>query len=240
MGPIGIMAGTVFIEDKGIFSGWEQRIEENEYGRALVFLSRRAILIPRHGNDPATHILPHEINHRANLKALKDLGVREVISVNSTGSLKIVLAPGTLVVPDDFILFSGHLTTIRSKAIHYTPGFSEAVRQRWIRAAREIGIDIVTSGTYWQTTGPRLETRAEIRMMAQFADLVGMTMASEAVLAQELDLPYGALCSVDNFANGLTDTPLTMEKILSHARQNAERARSVTERYVTLAASEGP
>jgi 5'-methylthioadenosine phosphorylase len=240
MGLIGIIAGTVFLQEKGIFSGWEERIVENEYGRARVFLSPGAILIPRHGNDPRSHILPHEINHRANLRALKDLGTREVISVNSTGSLKTSIKPGMMVVPDDFILLAGPPGTIQSRPVHLTPGFSEEVRKRWIRAAREVGVDVITSGTYWQTTGPRLETRAEIRMMAQFADLVGMTMASEAVIAQELGLPYGALCSADNYANGLADTPLTMEEILEHSRKNSEKARTITEAYIELFASEGP
>ncbi len=81
---------------------------------------------------------------------------------------------------------------------------------------------MIDGGIYWQTAGPRLETRAEIAMMAQFADLVGMTMASEAIIAQELDMPYASLCSVDNFAHGIGDTQLSMEEITLHARRNAE------------------
>jgi len=238
MGPIGIIAGTIFLQEKGIFSGREERIVGNEYGRAVLFVSPRAILIPRHGNSPQEHILPHEINHRANLKALKDLDAREVISVNSTGSLKIAIKPGMMVVPDDFILIAGPPSTVSGRAVHLTPGFGEEVRQRWIKAAGECGTDVIASGTYWQTKGPRLETRAEIRMMAQFADLVGMTMASEAVIAQELGLPYGAICSVDNYANGLTDTPLTMDQILDHSRKNADKAKAITEKYVALFSSE--
>jgi purine nucleoside phosphorylase len=83
-----------------------------------------------------------------------------------------------------------------------------------------------------KTAGPRLETRAEITMMAQFADLVGMTMASEAIIAQELEIPYASLCSVDNFAHGLADSELTMEKILWHARRNAETILRILTRYL--------
>jgi 5'-methylthioadenosine phosphorylase len=69
-------------------------------------------------------------------------------------------------------------------------------------------------------------------MMVNFADLVGMTMASEAVIAQELGLRYGALCSVDNFAHGLVDQVLTMEEIVAHARENAAVTRRIAELYV--------
>ena len=89
-------------------------------------------------------------------------------------------------------------------------------------AARDCGINVVNGGVYWQTKGPRFETKAEIRMMSQFADLVGMTMASEAVIAQELGLSYASLCSVDNYANGLGERELTVDEILQHARRNAD------------------
>lgn len=240
MAPIGIIAGTIFLQERGFFSGGEEKALHTAYGHAVFYRFPRAVFIPRHGHDPAWHILPHEINYRANLAALRDLGVREVISINSTGSLRQTLPPGMLVVPDDFILPVGPPSTISGRPVHLTPGLDEEVRQRLIGAARQVGVDVVTSGTYWQTTGPRLETKAEIRMMANFADLVGMTMAGEAVIAQELGLRYGAICSVDNFAHGLVDRPLTMEEIVSHVRENAAIARKIAELYVDLFSSEGP
>jgi len=240
MGPIGIIAGTIFLQERGVFSGGEETALNTAYGGAVVFRFPRAVFVPRHGHDPAHHILPHEIDHRANLAALRDLGVGEVISINSTGSLRKTLPPGRLVVPDDYILLAGPPTTISGRPVHLTPGLDEEVRQRLIQAARKAGVDVATSGTYWQTTGPRLETKAEIRMMANFADLVGMTMAGEAVIAQEFGLRYGALCSVDNFAHGLVDHPLTMEEIVAHARENAAVARKIAELYVDLFFSEGP
>jgi len=232
MGIIGIIAGTIFLQDKGIFSGGEEKFVDTSYGQANVFCFPRAVFIPRHGHDPSHHILPHEINHRANLSALRDLGAREVISINSTGSLNKKLKPGMLVVPDDFILLAEPPSTISGRAMHLTPRLDEDVRQRLIQTARQVGVEVATRGTYWQATGPRLETKAEIRMMVNFADLVGMTMASEAVIAQELGLRYGALCSVDNLAHGLVDQALTMEEIVAHARENAAVTRRITELYV--------
>jgi 5'-methylthioadenosine phosphorylase len=231
MASLGIISGIVLLQGKGIFDNLEEREMQNEFGKAIVFFSDAIAFIPRHGKDRRHHILPHLINHQANLKALKDLGVKEIISVNSTGSLKRNLAPGTFVIPDDFLMLTETPTTVGGRAFHITPRLDEEVRQKWIAAARDCEIDVVNGGVYWQTKGPRFETKAEIRMMAQFADVVGMTMASEAVIAQELGLSYASLCSVDNFANGLGERELTVEEILQHARRNADIVLKIVTRY---------
>jgi 5'-methylthioadenosine phosphorylase len=222
MKPLGIISGTVFLQGKGHFADLREEWVTTPFGRALVFRSAEVAFIPRHGTDPHRHVLPHLINHQANLAALKELGVREVLGVNSTGSLKRRLKPGMLVVPDDYLMPTPGPTAVQEKAVHIVPVLDAGVRCRWLEAARECEIEVVDGGIYWQTAGPRLETRAEVAMMSPFADLVGMTMASEAIVAQELELPYASLCSVDNYAHGLEDRELTMEKILWHARQNAE------------------
>jgi 5'-methylthioadenosine phosphorylase len=232
MKTIGIIAGTIFLNEKGLFYDGVEEVVETRYGRADAFRIPGAVFIPRHGNDPEHHIFPHEVNNRANLCAMLDFGVSEVISINSTGSLKRELAPGALVVPDDYILLSEPPTTISGRARHITPSLNEEVRQRLIDAALSAGVDVIPTGTYWQATGPRLETKAEIRMMAQFADIVGMTMAGEAVTAQELGLKYAGLCSVDNYAHGLVEKPLTMEEIIAHAGESAETARRISELYI--------
>lgn len=229
---VGIISGTILLHRTNVTEGLTERILDNEFGKALVLTSNTIAYIPRHGNDPEEYILPHLINHQANMKALKDLGVREVISINSTGSLKENIQPGMLVVPDDFIMLSGGPTIFEKRAIHITPSISETVRTKWIEAARDCGIDIIDEGIYWQTQGPRFETRAEIRLMTQFADLVGMTMASEAIIAKEMDLPYASLCSVDNYAHGLIDKELTMDEILYYARENAEAINTIVNRYI--------
>jgi 5'-methylthioadenosine phosphorylase len=240
MAPIGIIAGTVFLKEKGIFHDGEEQLVNTPYGLADVFTLKGAAFIPRHGHDPEHHIFPHEINHRANFTALRDLGVREVISVNSTGSLQKRLKPGTLVVPDDYILLNEPPTTIKGRARHITPSIDEDVRQRLIETAHSIGVEVATTGTYWQATGPRLETKAEIRMMSHFADIVGMTMASEAVTAQELGLKYAGICSVDNYAHGLVEKPLTMEEIIAHANESATTAGKIAKQYVKSYFKETP
>lgn len=231
MKPIGIISGTVLQGGKA-FENLEEKTMENEFGKALILFSDSVIYIPRHGRNPKRYILPHLINHQANLKALKDSGVKEVIGINSAGSLKRDLKPGMIVVPDDFIMFSSALTIFKSDPVHITPVLNEDVRMKLIKAADDCGVDMVKGGVYWQTPGPRLETKAEIRMISNFADLAGMTMGSEAIIARELNLHYAALCSVDNYGHGLVERPLTMEEIVEGSRRNAAIMIKIMSKYL--------
>jgi 5'-methylthioadenosine phosphorylase len=233
MKPLGVISGTVFLQGKKIFADLREEEVETPFGRALVYRSADIVFIPRHGKDPHRHILPHLINHQANLHAMKDLGVKEILGVNSTGSLKRRLKPGMLVIPDDYLMPTAGPSIVRKKPIHITPVLDAQARQRWLDTVRDCGIEVIDGGIYWQTAGPRLETRAEIAMMSQFADLVGMTMASEAIISQELEIPYASLCSVDNYAHGLDDKELTMEKILRRARRNTDTILLILTHYLT-------
>jgi len=229
---LGIISGTVSLMKGDPFKNIQQIVKENEFGKALVLLSDAIAFIPRHGNDPGHYILPHLINHRANLKALHDIGVSEVIGINSTGSLSTNLKPGAIVIPEDFIMLSPYPSIYVNMPAHITSGLNRTIRQRFLEAARESVIEVVDGGIYWQTCGPRLETRAEITMMSQFADVVGMTMASEAIIANELELPYAAICSVDNYAHGIGEKELYMKDISSQAGSNGEIILRILSRYI--------
>lgn len=233
MGRLGVLSGSIIMEHSALAQRQTHAVS-TPFGEALAVLTDSLALILRHGHDPAEYILPHRINHRANLQALRDLDVTEVIGINSTGSLKRDLSPGTIVIPDDFITLTATPTIHSNRAVHITPALSENVRQKLVQASKQAGIDAVEQGVYWQVTGPRLETRAEIRMMANFADIVGMTMANEAVIAQELDLPYASVCSVDNFGHGVVETPLTLEEIIAGTRKNADTVIRILESYLNL------
>ena len=127
---------------------------ETPFGRALVYRSAEIVFIPRHGKDPHRHILPHLINHQANLQALKDLGVREIVGVNSTGSLKRRLKPGMLVIPDDYLMPTAGPTDRPGKPVHITPVLSGEVRRRWLDAARDCAIDVSTAGSTGRPPAP--------------------------------------------------------------------------------------
>ena len=150
MAPVGIISGTV-LHGTSVFKDLKKEHVVNEFGRVTVWVSRQVAHISRHDRDPADYVLPHLINHQANLTALKNLGIRDVVAINSTGSLKKDLPPGSIVVPDDFILLADTPTIFSNKPVHITPELSGEVRRRLIEAAGACGISVVERGIYWQT-----------------------------------------------------------------------------------------
>ena len=234
MDILGVISTKLVMDRSDLFKNSSVKSMENEFGQASVFITDKIALILRHGNDLENHILPHLINYRANLRALKDVGVSEIVGINSTGSLKKDLTPGMIVVPDDFITLTSTSSIYKNNAIHITPSLNEKVRQKIIRAAQNSGSQVIDKGTYWQTQGPRLETKSEIKMMTNYADIVGMTMANEAVIAMELDLPYASACSIDNFGNGLMEKPLTAKEIFEGTRKNADLMIHILKSYLKI------
>ncbi|AKB28417.1 5'-methylthioadenosine phosphorylase [Methanosarcina siciliae C2J] len=187
------------------------------FGRITAYLTsikgRNIAIIPRHVEE--IHIPPHRVNYRANIWAVHSLGVKRVISTNSVGSMR-GHPVGSFVVLDDFIDFtcSRFSTFYDDKTVHvdvsepYCPEIRAALRY----SLEKKGI-AYTEGVYACTEGPRFETRAEIRMMSQFADVVGMTGVPEVVLAKELSLCYASLATVTNQACGMTTQKLTAEEV---------------------------
>ena len=181
--------------------------------------------------------LPHLIDHVTNLRALAEAGCDRVLAVSSVGGLRVELGPGTLVCPHDFIaLDADSLTALEGAAAHRVPRFDAAMRGELREALRESGIEVVGEGTYWQTRGPRLETPAEIRFIAPHADVIGMTVASECVIAGELGLRYAALCVVDNLANGVGGEDLTLTEIELNRERNASALRATLDAILPLLA----
>src|ERR1700712_5649067 len=168
-----------------------------------------AAVVQRHGAADA-FVLPHEIDYAANLKPLVEQGCGRVVATAPVGSLPTCLPVGTFVCPDDFIALHVGFSIFADTRAHTAPGFAPRWRTEVVQAwGAEDGEAAVDGGVYWQTIGPRFETPAEIRMIAPHADLVGMTIGSECVIAGELGLEYAAICVVDNLANGLAEGELS-------------------------------
>lgn len=167
---------------------------------------REAVFLARHGY--AHTISPHKVNYRANLWALKSIGVERVIAVASVGGIRPDLAPGMLAVPHQIIDY----TTMREnsffdedKVVHvdFTEPYDPQLRALLLEAAKKAGIEAAGDGVYGAAQGPRLETAAEIdRMERDGCDMVGMTGMPEAVLARELELSYACCAVVANWAAG--------------------------------------
>ncbi|GHA74539.1 putative S-methyl-5'-thioinosine phosphorylase [Formosimonas limnophila] len=167
------------------------------------------VFVNRHGYGHT--LAPHQINYRANVWALQKIGVNTVCAIGSTGSLQVNITPGRLILPHDAIDYtSGRDGTYYEgpdQPIVYTDvaePFSANVRQSLIQAANQVDETLLTEAVYGCTNGPRLETCAEVRRMVNDgADVVGMTLMQEAVLARELGLPYAALTVCTNYAAGI-------------------------------------
>ncbi len=218
MSRIGVIGGSGVLEIE-LFAGLRKREVTTEYGRVVVEDDGgELVFLQRHGSPPRP---PHQLNHRANISALKECGVNYVVAVNSTGSLKSDLPPGALVLPDDYFnpwaiktFFDDHLEFV-------TPGLSRKVRSAVTGAAEELELSLITAATYIQTTGPRFETRAEVRVLSAWGDIVGMTMANEATLARELELEYASICLVDNYANGVCEQVVDIVEVERAQKQNS-------------------
>jgi 5'-methylthioadenosine phosphorylase len=220
----GIIGGTSLM-GSSLFEGWAEQSMETPHGSVKIRSAENIVFIQRHG-DPA--MPPHRINHRANIWALKNFGIRRIISINSVGSLKAGLKPGALVMPHDFIS-PWQIATFFDDQMHFmVPVMDENLISYLSDVCREAGVAVQSGGVYIQTIGPRLETKAEIRMLKRFGDIIGMTMASEATLSMECEIPYISLCSIDNYCNGIVRTPLTMEEI----KQNVFRNRVKIEKVI--------
>jgi 5'-methylthioadenosine phosphorylase len=187
-------------------------------------------VVRRHGEP---YVLPHEIDHAANLGSLAEAGCERVLALSSVGGLRPDLGPGSLVCPDDFIaLDAAPATTRRDPGAHRVPGFDHEWRREVLGAFRDAGAEVHDGGVYWQATGPRLETPAEIRFAAAHADVIGMTVATECVIAGELELRYAAVCAVDNLANGIAGHELTLEEIEAHRERNRVELEAVLSRLL--------
>lgn len=220
---LGIIGGTSLFGTK-LLEDAEEREVATPYGSVYLLVSKlhsqELVFIPRHGKD--TNIPPHRINYKANMRAFKDLNVVGVISATSVGSLKRTIPPRSLVVPHDYISFCPTPTYYDNELVHVTPGLDEELRSRIVRAAQAVGVEIIDRGVYFQTTGPRLETKAEINFIKDYADIVGMNMASEATLATELGLRYANISTVDNYAHGIAEKPLDYKDIVAAAAKSKE------------------
>lgn len=229
----GLIGGTVFYEQDFLKNPEHHHIE-TEFGKALIIQSGSLYYVPRHGLSDDDYTLPHEINHPANLAALKNLGIKEVIGVCSTGTLRTAIPPGSLVAPHDYISLYQGPTAASKEERHIIPALSKKVRGKILLAAKKIDLTLTGEGVYWQSPGPRLETKAEVRLISGFADIVGMTMASEASVSQELGLAYASICSVDNFAHGLSSTELTEVDIRKNAQKSTEDIFRIVKEYIEL------
>jgi 5'-methylthioadenosine phosphorylase len=234
---IGVFGGSGFyrflddVEEQAVDTPYgppSARIRLGEIGGA------RVAFMPRHGDDHA--LPPHRINYRANVWAMRQVGVRRIVGPSACGSLKPELSPGTFVVCDQFVdrtsaredtFYDGPQTTHVAGAVPYCPDLGRVLAQAG---------DVVKGGTVVVIQGPRFSTRAESRWFSQSGfDVVNMTQYPEAWLARELELCYAGLGLVTDYDVGLEGVgAVTAEQAFGVFADNLARLRALLFRAVPM------
>lgn len=235
---VAIIGGTG-IYDPGLFGEGGEKDVKTPYGTVRdvilgVLKEREVVFLPRHGRGHA--LPPHKVNYRANIYALKTLGVSRIISTNSVGGITSAFKPGELAVPHDFIDFTKSRvgTYYEDEVVHIdvSEPYCREVRKALIGAAKKVG-EVHDSAVYACTEGPRFETPAEIRMMRSMGcDIIGMTGVPEVTLARELEMCYASICTVTNYAVGISKRKLTSTEVVEMMVDNKKRVRRVLTQVV--------
>ena len=188
------------------------------------YKGRKVAFIPRHGKGH--QIPPHRINYRANIWALKELGVRQIVASSAVGSLREDYAPGDFVFTDQFIdrtkgrpdtFYEGGRLCHISSADPICPQLHDF----FVGHARKLGLRVHPTGTYVCVQGPRFSTRAESKLFRQWgADLVGMTLYPECVLAREAEICYVSVAMVTDY-DVWAEKPVSTQEILETLQENS-------------------
>jgi purine nucleoside phosphorylase len=228
---VGFISGTSIVNST-LFAAWDVRKIGTPYGEVTYKTKGGFVLINRHGYG--TPLPPHAINYRANIRALADLGFEDIVSLNSVGSLKKDLPPGTFVSCSDYVgLQQGPATYFDTELKGGAPAIANNLMPRLIaQLAPEF---MVHSGkVYVQMRGPRFETKAEIQIVRHWGDVIGMTAGHEADLCTEIGLRYNSLALVDNYANGLEGTEIDFAKFKELVKQNQAKVNRLFSRMLEI------
>ncbi|MDR3708794.1 MAG: S-methyl-5'-thioadenosine phosphorylase [Capsulimonadaceae bacterium] len=244
---IGIFGGSGFYDFAE--AGVEEIRVDTPYGppsdklARMTVAGRNVVFLPRHGHEHT--IPPHRINFRANLWAMKELGVTRIIAPSAVGSLQPNIAPGDFVINDQFVdrtsgridtFFDGPVVTHVSTAEPYCP----SLRALAIAAARQHGVTVHETGTAVTIQGPRFSTKAESRWFgSQGWSIVGMTQYPEVALARELAICYTAISLVTDYDTGVQiegGTHVEVTDVMAVMRRNVATVKKVIRTMLEKAA----
>ncbi|MEE4278216.1 MAG: S-methyl-5'-thioinosine phosphorylase [Halieaceae bacterium] len=236
------MAGLTIVREHAVstpFGACSGAISEGILGDG-----QRLFFLHRHGPSDRP-IPPHRVNYRANLWALRELGVNRIIAANAVGAINAQLKPGRLVIPDQLIDYTwgrehsfddgerGHLLHV-----DFTEPFDSQLRRQLLAASLSAAVPCEDGAVVAVVQGPRLETAAEVRRLARDGcDLVGMTTMPEAALARELAIPYAAVAMVVNAAAGLDDRPISLSEIHEALKRETQLFAALVAAFLVAAAA---
>jgi len=232
---IGIIGGTGVYDPEIIEDAREVKVY-TPYGAPSSFITlgkykgRAIAFIPRHG---AGHqIPPHKINYRANIWAMKELGVKRIVASSACGSLREDYEPGDFVITDQFIdrtrkrldtFYEGGVVGHVSSADPICPQLHDL----FVGQAEGHGYPVHSTGTYVCIEGPRFSTRAESRLFRQWGcDIIGMTMYPECMLAREAEICYVSIAMVTDY-DVWAEKPVSSDEVVETMRMNGERFKTL-------------
>lgn len=236
-----IIGGTG-VYDPGLLDNIKEHIQDTSYGTVKILLGdyqgQRVAFIPRHGTEHK--VPPHLVNYRANIKALQEIGVKNIIATAAVGSLSSDYKPGSFVLADQFLDFTRTRKTTFYEGgdqgvIHcdMTVPYCPDLRQALVKGGNEINISVFNGGTYVCTEGPRFETAAEIAMFKQLGGhLIGMTSVPEVCLARELGICYANISIVTNYAAGISTGILTHSEVVEMMSNRIQQVRELIMRSI--------
>jgi len=236
MRRIAVIGGSG-LEKPEILRNAEEKISETPYGKPsspLIFgkvEGVEVVILSRHGKEHT--IPPTQVNNRANIYALKEYGCTHILATTACGSLREEIKRGDIVIPDQFIDFTKHrITTFHDvfepgdmKHFPMADPFDRNLRELLIAVAEEEGFNFHEKGTIITIEGPRFSTRAESKMFRSWgADIINMSVAPEAVLANEAGLPYAVIAmstDYDSWKEG--EEPVSWEEVIEVFNKNVDR-----------------
>ena len=238
---IGIIGGTG-VYDPGMIKNLKKIKVHTPFGRASdliiigTFNGRKVAFIPRHG--PNHEIPPHKVNSRANIWALKKIGVTRIIAPSAVGSLREDYKPGEFVIADQIIdRTKGRADTYYEEGqvchISLADPFCDELREILITGAKKLKLDCHSRGTYVCIQGPRFSTKAESNMFRLWgADIIGMTVYPECALARELELCYATVTTITDY-DVWAEKPVTAEEVIETMRKNIGNLRNLISNVIT-------
>ncbi len=243
---IGVIGGTGLYQIEGMTDMTEIRVDTPFGDTSDNIVTGKlngtgVAFLPRHGRGH--RILPHEIPGRANIYALKSLGVEHIIAINSCGSFKDELRPGELMVPDQVIdRTTGRTNTFFGDGVvaHVSMAdpFCPVLSQTLYAAAKAAGAPVHNGGTYISMEGPAFSTRAESNLYRSWgASVIGMTIFPEAKLAREAEICYASLCCITDY-DCWKEEHVTADVIFGYMQKNITIAKEIIKLAVTRIPSE--
>lgn len=231
---IAIIGGSG-VYDSGIFKKEREIDVQTQYGSPSSsieigdFLGQKVAFLARHGKNH--QFPPHKVPQRANISALKELGVERIIGVCAVGSLEEDYQPGDIVICDQFIDFTKKrdYTFYDAEAVHLSSAdpFCLELRELFLEEAKNLNLPVHEKGTYLCIEGPRFSTKAESKFFKDYADIIGMTLVPEATLAREMEMCYLSLAAITDWDVWKEGKEVSAEEIINTMKGNLEKIQQI-------------